>query len=261
MSVTSRWTGSVGRRVWALVLGGLSLLAPELALATGLVPPAELGPGDHEDGEDTPELEGPGESADGEVPSEVGGSGPETAAGRAVRTGGEPSSGEGGPGEGSSSEVISGRGLESEDGSEASSGAAVTGAALGAVVDVDPANYRMVLAGDVVVGLGGVGFVTMAAGLALRADASRRESALAAAQPPDRAAIDEQSRRSSLGTNLALVGGVSAVVLIGAGVTMIALGRARERARRRSLGSARRAGLWVPTVGRGQLGLSYTLRF
>lgn len=100
---------------------------------------------------------------------------------------------------------------------------------------VDPANYRMVLAGDIVVGVGGLGFVLMAAGLVLRSDASRRLDAAEASPMPDDERIAAQSQRVSLGTGLALGGGIAAAVCLTTGVTLIAVGRRRERLRRDGL--------------------------
>lgn len=103
------------------------------------------------------------------------------------------------------------------------------------LVEVDPVNYRIVLAGDVLVGLGGVGFVSMCAGLVVYYDASLQRIGQAVAGEPDLDAIAEQDRRVALGTNLAIVGGVSAAVLMGAGIGLIIGGRARERKRRDAL--------------------------
>lgn len=104
-----------------------------------------------------------------------------------------------------------------------------------AAIEVAPVNYRIVLAGDILVGLGGVGFVVLGTGLVLRNDARVQRDAQQVAEEPDPAEIAKQERRAMLGSTLALVGGVSAVVLMATGIGMIIGGRARERRRRDSL--------------------------
>lgn len=124
--------------------------------------------------------------------------------------------------------------------------------------EVDPANYRMVLAGDVVVGFGGAAFILMGAGLAVWSDANRRHDGLSALEPRDDEAVARQARRRDLGANLAIAGGVSAGALLAAGITLIVVGRAKERRRRDAL--LRAAGL-APSFGADHLGLTWSLRF
>jgi hypothetical protein len=102
-------------------------------------------------------------------------------------------------------------------------------------IEVDPANYRIVLVGDVLIGLGGVGFVIMGAGLVVRSDAITQRDAQQVATEPNLDEIAKQDRRLVLGNALALVGGVSAAMLMGAGIGLIIGGRARERRRREAL--------------------------
>lgn len=102
-------------------------------------------------------------------------------------------------------------------------------------IEVDPVNYRIVLAGDVLIGLGGVGFVLMGAGLVVRNDAMVQRDAQQVAEEPDQAEIAKQERRFTIGNTLALVGGVSAAVLMVSGIGMIIGGRTRERRRRDAL--------------------------
>lgn len=102
-------------------------------------------------------------------------------------------------------------------------------------IEVDPVNYRIVLAGDVMIGLGGVGFVLMGAGLVLRNDAVVQRDAQQLAEQPDPAEIAKQERRLVVGNTLALVGGVSAAVLMVSGIGMVIGGRTRERRRREAL--------------------------
>lgn len=103
------------------------------------------------------------------------------------------------------------------------------------LVEVDPTNYRIVLVGDVLVGLGGVGFLVMCAGLVVYNDATQQLRNLAGAEESDDALLARLDRRVALGTQLALTGGVSAALLFASGIGMIIGGRRRERARREAL--------------------------
>jgi hypothetical protein len=121
-------------------------------------------------------------------------------------------------------------------------------------VEVDPRNYRMVLAGDILIGLSGAGMITMAVGLGIRSDAITQRQALTVSDQPDlEDAIDHQARRITTGSQLAITGGVAAAVLLGSGITLVALGYRRERLRRLSLPSA--------SFGPHGASLSWTLRF
>lgn len=102
-------------------------------------------------------------------------------------------------------------------------------------IEVDPVNYRIVLAGDVLIGIGGVGFVLMGAGLVVHSDAKVQRDAQASATDPDLDAIAKQDQRLVVGNVLALAGGVSAALLMSAGIGLIIGGRARERRRRERL--------------------------
>ena len=81
-------------------------------------------------------------------------------------------------------------------------------------IEVDPVNYRIVLAGDVLIGIGGVGFVLMGAGLVVHSDAKVQRDAQASATDPDLDAIAKQDERWVVGNVLALAGGVSAALLM-----------------------------------------------
>jgi hypothetical protein len=121
-------------------------------------------------------------------------------------------------------------------------------------VEVDPRNYRMVLAGDILIGLSGAGMITMAVGLGIRSDAITQRQALTVSDQPDlEDAIDHQARRITTGSQLAITGGVAAAVLLGSGITLVALGYRRERLRRLSLPSA--------SFGPQGVSLRWTLRF
>ena len=124
-------------------------------------------------------------------------------------------------------------------------------------IPVDPRNYRLVLAGDVVLGIGGAGFIVMAAGLAVRSNASRLRSALAQADMPDPDAIAKQDRQVRLGTTLALAGGISAAVLMATGIGLIAGGRSRERKRVEALLTA----MPTPLLSPDTAGLLWSHRF
>ena len=66
-------------------------------------------------------------------------------------------------------------------------------------IEVDPVNYRIVLAGDVLIGIGGVGFVLMGAGLVVHSDAKVQRDAQASATDPDLDAIAKQDQRLVVG--------------------------------------------------------------
>jgi hypothetical protein len=120
------------------------------------------------------------------------------------------------------------------------------------VVEVDPRNYKMVLAGDILIGLSGAGMVTLAIGLGTRADAKTQRSALAAADIVDEAAIARQAQRMQTGTALAIAGGVATAALLSSGITLVATGYRRERLRRMSLQAQ---------LSPRYTGLTWTLRF
>lgn len=127
------------------------------------------------------------------------------------------------------------------------------------VVEVDPANYKLVLAGDIVIGLGGAGLITMLAGLIIHNDAVSQREALGVATEPDAAAIARQEQRIETGTILAISGGAAAGALFTTGITLVALGYARERKRRESLN--RSSMIPTPLLGRDRVGLSWRIHF
>jgi hypothetical protein len=122
-----------------------------------------------------------------------------------------------------------------------------------APVEVDPRNYRMVLSGDILIGLSGAGMIAMAVGLGIRSDAVTQRQALTVGDPPDPDAIARQDRRIQTGAQIAITGGVAAAVLLSTGISLVAVGYRRERLRRLSLPSA--------SVGPQGVSLSWTLRF
>ncbi len=123
-------------------------------------------------------------------------------------------------------------------------------------VEVDPRNYRMVLAGDIVIGFGGAGLLAMLVGLGLRSDALAQRRALGVAAEPDAAAIARQDRRIETGTLLTITGGVAAGALFATGITLVALGHARERKRRESSNL-----IPAPSFDRHAVVLRWTIRF
>jgi SAM-dependent methyltransferase len=128
------------------------------------------------------------------------------------------------------------------------------------VHEVDPAHYRMVLAGDIIIGLGGAALVAMGVGLGVRSDAVNQRRAWSVAVNPDADAIARQDRRIHTGTLVAISGGAAAGVLLATGITMVALGYARERKRREALRL-----VFAPQISREHeavnVGLGALLRF
>lgn len=120
-------------------------------------------------------------------------------------------------------------------------------------LEVDPRNYRMVLAGDILIGLSGGGMVAMAVGLGIRSDAITQRQAQTVANTPDEAELARQEQRIRTGAVVATIGGVSAAALLASGITLVALGYRRERLRRMSLPGA--------AFGGDRLVLQWTLRF
>jgi hypothetical protein len=127
-----------------------------------------------------------------------------------------------------------------------------------APIEVDPRNYRMVLAGDLVIGAGGVGLIVMIAGLGIRSDAIAQRQALAGSIDPDAGALARQDRRRASATTLAITGGAASAALFTTGITLVALGYARERKRREGLAWQ---AIPSPSFGHRQLGLSWRVRF
>lgn len=120
-------------------------------------------------------------------------------------------------------------------------------------IEVDRANYGMVLAGNIVIGLGGVGFIAMVVGLGVRADAVTQRQALSVGSDPDFSAITRQDQRIHTATITAVTGGVAAGALFVTGITLVALGYDRERRRRVALPTA--------MVGPEGAGIGWSLRF
>ena len=127
-----------------------------------------------------------------------------------------------------------------------------------APIAVDPRHYKMVLAGDIVIGLGGAALVVMITGLAIRSDAVSQRQALASTSSPDLDALARQDQRRETGTTLAIAGGATSAALFTTGITLVALGYARERKRRETLTWR---SLPTPTLAPGQIGLGWSVAF
>ena len=122
--------------------------------------------------------------------------------------------------------------------------------------EVDPLNWNIVLAGNILTGVGVAGFLLMAGGLAARHDAQERMSTvgttsnLAGLQQKR----DKFRQQRKVGEVLALSGGIAAAAFVSTGLGLMFWGRAREKQRRESLGIKRRLETssrvfsWIPEV-------------
>lgn len=117
----------------------------------------------------------------------------------------------------------------------------------------------MVVAGDVLVGISMASFGVMVAGLAVRARGIEEVDRLALRDDPSEGDRRSAEERVELGNQLAIGGGVATAVLLGSGITMIAVGHRREK-RRRAAAASRVAGAGVWANGRGA-GAQLNLRF
>ena len=123
----------------------------------------------------------------------------------------------------------------------------------------------MVVAGDVLIGAGMAGFAVMVAGLAVQSQSSQELDRLSLQAEVSQVERDEVESRRQLGVRLALAGASSTFVLVGTGITLVAVGNRRERKRREALG----ASAWgmgpspwvVGTRSRRSLGLTWAWRF
>jgi hypothetical protein len=126
-------------------------------------------------------------------------------------------------------------------------------------------NWRMVVAGDVLIGAGMGGFAVMVAGLAVQSRGSQELDRLALRDDVTQADRDEAQAQRDLGLRLAIAGASTTVALLTTGITLVAVGNRRERKRR----EAQRATAWgsgpsgwmVPTRSKRSVGLSWSWRF
>lgn len=126
-------------------------------------------------------------------------------------------------------------------------------------------NWQMVVAGDVLIGAGMGGFAVMVAGLAVQSQSSQELDRLSLRAEAGEEERDEVEARRQLGVRLALAGASTTFVLIGTGITLVAVGNRRERRRREALdASAWGLGPSAWVVGarsRRSFGLSWAWRF
>lgn len=125
---------------------------------------------------------------------------------------------------------------------------------------VDPKNWNMVVAGDVLIGVGMGAFAVMVAGLAVNfqgREAIDRLSLMDDATEAQRKAAQDKAR---LGSHLAIGGGVATAVLVGTGITLVAVGNRRERLRRETLDAAVPGRLSL-LGSRERVGLQWSLDF
>jgi hypothetical protein len=123
--------------------------------------------------------------------------------------------------------------------------------------EVDPANYRTVLVGDVITGVGGAAFVTMIVGLVIYSAADDSVDRERGQAPLDQAALDEALGKRSTGLGLVIGGAAASAVLFTTGIALIVTGRKRERARRAKLNAMAP----MPSFGPDHLGLSWGMHF
>ena len=96
-------------------------------------------------------------------------------------------------------------------------------------------NYRMVVIGDVLIGVGMGGFGLMVAGLAVRSSGKSEYERLVLNEDATQENLDEAKARQELGLKLTLAGAGVTTALLAAGITLVAVGSRRERLRRASL--------------------------
>ncbi len=123
----------------------------------------------------------------------------------------------------------------------------------------DPRPRRLVIAGAVTMGVGGLFLGLTGAGLAIGSAAERdgdakTTSAALAGMPlsKDDPELEALVRRGKLGNGLAIAGGILATMAIAAGVALIVLGKRAKPAQRAA---------FAPGVGPGFVGGAVTLRF
>jgi hypothetical protein len=119
---------------------------------------------------------------------------------------------------------------------------------------VDPANHRLVVAGNVVTGLGVGAFIVMTAGFLVASDANDRLGYARAREDDDE--IARQQGRLGAGRIMGISAAAAMTAMLVAGLTLIGVGRTRERKRREALETA-----WVPMLSPERAGLAWTLRF
>jgi hypothetical protein len=117
-------------------------------------------------------------------------------------------------------------------------------------------NYFTVVAGDVAVGFGVGGFIALVAGLGLGAEAQRTVDREGVRDEPNEVVLARARRNRSTAQALTIAGGISAGVLVSAGIALIAVGTRRET-KRRARAEAAQAVVWPvlqPVVQSGGTG-------
>lgn len=122
-----------------------------------------------------------------------------------------------------------------------------------------PANRNLVVAGNVVTGLGGAGFITMAVGLLIANEADNELGFANVADDEQRAAALRQRRQT--GQIIGLAGGIGAGVFLATGITLMIVGYRRERLRREALERQARWGQGGLAVGRNGASVSWRVSF
>ncbi len=125
------------------------------------------------------------------------------------------------------------------------------------VVRVAPENRRLVLAGNIVTGAGLAAFVAMTVGFLVASDARDRLGFARAKSDPDDASIDKFEGRVRTGNIVGISAAAASGALLITGLTLIGVGRSRERKRRAALEEQS----VIPVFGRGVAGFSWIGRF
>lgn len=130
--------------------------------------------------------------------------------------------------------------------------------------EVDPKNYRLVLVGDVITGLGVGTFIMMTAGFVVASAASDKAAGLEAmGNDEDQAEIDTLDQRTRTGQIVGFTGAGLTIALLATGISLIAVGRTRERKRREALRDGQQVRLqWpAPSLSRRGAAVGWGLRF
>ncbi len=125
--------------------------------------------------------------------------------------------------------------------------------------EVDPQNYRLSMAGNIVAGLGVGAFVGAVASVVVANDAREKRGfpGIAGDEPGQVAERDRWTRRRRVAGIAAASSAALSVGMISAGVAMITLARKRELVRRQRLGLA----VWFPLFEPGLTGVQLAVRW
>lgn len=120
---------------------------------------------------------------------------------------------------------------------------------------IDPKNHRLVVAGNVLTGLGLGAFIMMTTGFLVASDGRDRQGFATAREDEDELA--KQERRVRTGNIVGITGAAAAGALLISGLTLIGVGRSRERKRRAALTS----GSLTPLLSPDMVGARWIVRF